>query len=440
MKRPRTVLPKPRYTERRWLKSERAWGYFFCVPAWARHPSADDPRPPCPLKNEALGIDYAAAVDRVERILLPQFDTWRTQGAFELAKKGPTHGSFDWMVSVYRCTPQYQKLSKRQKRNFEYGLEIASNHKLKDNPYGLEHFGQLQLQSITPGAADNLYASAIKGRAKIGNEESLDTNSAPRLRRAAEMVKACRRAWRVAHRQHPDIVPFANPFEKMEVKTDTKETTPATWEQIQAFVATCDAAGEWSIGTAALVAFCWLQRQEHILGVPREDGCVTGLLWVDYRPKDFRDFVLIQHPKTNDAVLAPLYAKDGRALFPELMRRLDNAPRRGALICLRDRPSSGGVFRPWATPTANNPLSDFIHRVAELRDIAGLPKAITFRSFRHGGFTAGRDVDLSDADLNAIGAKTEATLDTYAKTTIEQRRRAFTRLLEFRSKAEQMSK
>jgi hypothetical protein len=31
---------------------------------------------------------------------------------------------------------------------------------------------------------------------------------------------------------------------------------------------------------------------------------------------------------------------------------------------------------------------------------------------------------LSDADVNAVGAKTEATLDIYRKGTMEQRRRA----------------
>jgi hypothetical protein len=39
--------------------------------------------------------------------------------------------------------------------------------------------------------------------------------------------------------------------------------------------------------------------------------------------------------------------------------------------------------------------------------------ATPFRCFRTGGFTAGGNADLSDADLNAIGAKTGATLDIY---------------------------
>jgi hypothetical protein len=49
---------------------------------------------------------------------------------------------------------------------------------------------------------------------------------------------------------------------------------------------------------------------------------------------------------------------------------------------------------------------------------------ITFRPFRHGGFTATGDADLSDADVSAVGAKTDATLDIYRKSTMQQRRRA----------------
>ena len=52
----------------------------------------------------------------------------------------------------------------------------------------------------------------------------------------------------------------------------------------------------------------------------------------------------------------------------------------------------------------------------------------------HGGFTAAGDADLSDANVNAVGAKTEATLDIYRKRAMEQRRRALTRLLDQRTR------
>jgi hypothetical protein len=227
-----------------------------------------------------------------------------------------------------------------------------------------------------------------------------------------------------------------NPFEKAEVEAPKSGTTvPARWEQTLAFVQTCDAAGDWSIGTAALVSFLWFQREEHILGVPREDGRITGLLWADYRPSANPDCVVIQHPKTNETVQLPLYSGDERPLFPELMDRLDAATKRGALICMRDKPDKTGVYRPWPTGTTTGAAAGFIRRVRKLLDAAGLPKEITFRSFRHGGFTAAGNADLSDADVNAVGAKTDATLDIYRKGTIEQRRRALTRLLNQRTQS-----
>jgi len=44
-----------------------------------------------------------------------------------------------------------------------------------------------------------------------------------------------------------------------------------------------------------------------------------------------------------------------------------------------------------------------------------------------------------DADLSAVGAKTDATLDIYRKGTMEQRRRALTRLLDQRSNSVRLS-
>ena len=104
-------------------------------------------------------------------------------------------------------------------------------------------------------------------------------------------------------------------------------------------------------------------------------------------------------------------------------------PHAGTLICTRDKPDATGVHRPWPTRATTGALATFIRQVKEIAEAAGLRK-VTFRSFRHGGFTAAGDADLSDADVSAVGAKTEATLEIYRKGTMEQRRRALTRLLD----------
>jgi hypothetical protein len=50
----RSALPLPRYVRRKPLKG-RTWAYFFDAPQWAR-------KAECPVRNEALGADYEAAV------------------------------------------------------------------------------------------------------------------------------------------------------------------------------------------------------------------------------------------------------------------------------------------------------------------------------------------------------------------------------------------
>ena len=58
MKRTRSALPLSRYVVRKPLKS--GWGFFFYVPTWARKAG-------CPMINEPLGTDHAAAVDAPRR-------------------------------------------------------------------------------------------------------------------------------------------------------------------------------------------------------------------------------------------------------------------------------------------------------------------------------------------------------------------------------------
>ena len=51
----RCALPLPRYVLRKHTKT--GWAYYFNVPLWARKAG-------CPIRNEALGVDYQVAVER----------------------------------------------------------------------------------------------------------------------------------------------------------------------------------------------------------------------------------------------------------------------------------------------------------------------------------------------------------------------------------------
>jgi len=66
-------------------------------------------------------------------------------------------------------------------------------------------------------------------------------------------------------------VPAVNPFSRMGLKARSpgkpvRETPTATWEELVAFRAAARKLGYGSVATAALVAWEWLQREEHVFG------------------------------------------------------------------------------------------------------------------------------------------------------------------------------
>jgi hypothetical protein len=203
-------------------------------------------------------------------------------------------------------------------------LHLVSAHALKDG----RKFGKLALSSITPGAADKLFA-----KLKIGGK------SGERTRTAVLAMRVCQRAWNVALRSEPKIVPAQNPFQKMGLSYKAKPTKIFGRSDLVKFVAKADEMGEFSVGTAALIAFNWLQREVDIIG---------RLAWSHYRPADAPDMVGVVHFKTGEIVELPLYDEDGTDLWPDLTPRLDAAERRGTLIVTRDTADRfKGVRLPW---------------------------------------------------------------------------------------------
>jgi hypothetical protein len=301
-------------------------------------------------------------------------------------------GTFDWMVAVYKSSPKYTRTALKTRKSYDDVLRLVSNHALKDG----RKFGQITLASMSEGSADRLYA---KLKVKADGTE--------RNRTATLAMSVCKRAWNVARRDRPEIVPLANPFSNMGLSHKARPTRPVTYDELMRFAAAADEAGEASIGTAAMFAFFWLQRQVDILG---------HLSWIHYRPANEPTIVRIFHHKTGELVDLPLYDEDGSALWPEIMERLDVAPRLGTLIITRD-----GLDRrrkthlPWKADY-------FRHRVAEIREAAGIDPEAKFMGLRHGGNIEGAEAGLTDAQLRALsGHRTTAALLRYAQATVKQR-------------------
>lgn len=424
MRKPKSALPLPPYVRRKWLSGSRAWAYFFEPPTWARKSG-------CPVSAEALGTDYRDAVIRVETTLLPAFRSWQTAGASDLVPAGNAPGSFDWMAAEFRASPKYADLTPRGRRDHDYMLKAVSDYRLKDG----RRFGSVMLKKINEGVVDLLYdklrvvVDELPGGNKVQRE---------RLTTANHMMASCQRAWNVVRRLHPERVPVANPFANMERKHSKRTTPAASYEDLQRFVAACDGTGYPSIGTAALIAWHWCLREEHILGQCR-DGVIRAFPWSDYRPSDDRNSVVLRHWKTGEVVVMPLVEEGGAPLFPDLVARLDAAPRRGAFVIMRDTPDRrSGVHLPWVTPTGD--LTYFRRLVREVMDTAGLPRSLMFASFRHGGVTESADADLTDRQMRALsGHRTADILDIYAKKTRTQRQVAAAKRRDFRTKQAQLS-
>jgi hypothetical protein len=363
--------------------------YYWNAPTWTRKRGYT-------IKSEPLGIDYAVAKMRCDDVLNPMLDSWRTCGASDtVAGRRIIVGTFDWLCSSYKKSPRYTKLPQRTRDSYDRELRRVADYVLKDG----RRFGQLSVRSITGQTVDLLHE-----KLKVGKGGRI-------LRRAPGLaMSVCKTAWDKARRAHAAQIPADNPFSRVETDYRPKLTRAAAVSELSTFVAAADADGSASLGTAAMIGFYWLQREEDIF---------MRFAWSDYRPADSPDRVMIWHHKNHGERKAlALYDVDGSDLWPEMSARLELVRRVGTLIVMRDVPDPRKkVHLPWMTG-GKNPMRYVQAEVRRICRAAGLPDDITFTSFRHGGHTEGADSELTDAQMRALGGhKTTASITRYAKET-----------------------
>ena len=396
MKPRRSALPLPRYVLRKPLRAG-TWAYFFNVPMWARKAG-------CPVKNEPLGANHDAAVQRAENILLPAFDAWRT-GGDAVTTTVARNGTLDWVFSEYRADRRFTALDAKTKRNHEVGFRLVGGYVLKNS----RRLGEMPVTAITTAVIDLVYEKLL-----TVTETDADGNTVERKRTTTvnHAMKTCRRAWNITARRNPGKLPLVNPFASMGLKSSDRETSTATYEDLQAFRAKAIEMGLPSLATAALIAWDWLQREADIFAT---------FDVAHYRPKERPNAVRVIHAKTKEENWVLLFDENGVPLHPELMSELDaiKRDRIGGLMVTPDR----GDRQPWPTwPTPDAPdLTQMSRKVKEVIRAAGLRDDLTFTSFRHGGFTESADADLSDAEIRAQGRHRSAkVLPRYAKRTMKQ--------------------
>lgn len=332
---------------------------------------------------------------------------------------GPTIGTFDWLVTIFKKHHAWDDIDRKTQRLYEQGLSLFADHVLKDGA----RVGSKKIADFTRGFVDAIYPKLLTFEKRDADGKIIKRE---RRRFANAAMTACRRAWFIGQRAQEKIVPTINPFSKMGLKTrrrgeSQRETPTATWEELTAFRAKAVEMGYTSVATAALAAWEWLQREEHLLG---------AFMTSQYRPRERPHAVRVVHPKNGEEAWWPLFDENQKQpkrhpLFPELMAELD-AIKASAVVgidCLvfrRDHVHRRGkVLLPWITPRGD--LDHFRSVVKDIIRAAGLRDELSFTSFRHGGFTEGADADMTDAELRAAGRHRSARqLPTYAKRTRKQ--------------------
>jgi hypothetical protein len=247
--RPRSARPLPRYVQRKPLRN--GWGHYFNVPMWARKAG-------CPIKNEALGADYEAAVARAETVLLPAFDSWRSGGASdESASAVAAPGTLDWVFAEYRADRRFTELDAKTRRIHEGGFRLVGGYMLKDS----RRLGTVRLALITTAVTDVVYEKLLVITETDANGNMIERERRTRVNQA---MKTCRRAWNVTARRNPGKVPLVNPFARMGLRSSDRETPTATFAELRTFRAKAVEMRLPSLATAALIGWEWLQRETDI--------------------------------------------------------------------------------------------------------------------------------------------------------------------------------
>lgn len=391
---PRFVIAKP-------LKSG-VTAFYWTLPAYYRKLG-------CTLHRDqqcALGADYEAASAKAAT-LNALFDEWDQKRLGEptpaAAEQLARFGTVDWLFRTYRASNDWKaRVSARTAPDHERTMKLLADVRDKNGT----RIGDRLIRSITPAAADKLYARVRDTPLRKGKTE--------RPRTALKVVVTCRHAWRVVRRLHPEAFDrdVPNPWEGVATSEWVKKTKPAaTREQVYAFAWGALAAGHPDAAAAAVICFEWLQRPENVLA-----GYVR---WGDYRSDSAPNAIRIEHHKTGEMVLHPLEetAGDERVQFyAEAEEILAQVPHLGLGIVMRDHKTGPAKWDPMSMARV----------VRSLRTIDGVPANFTLDACRHGGMTELEEAELTDGQGRALSAHKSKAYEGYAKRT-EKRALAATR-------------
>jgi hypothetical protein len=381
------ALPRHVITKR--LKSG-ATAFYYNVPTRYRKLG-------CPVPNEPLGTDFAAACAKATTLngLFDEWDRMR-RGLPISASSAPKIGTVDWLFREYKQSLAYtKKVAVRSRKDYEWAMDLICDTLTKSG----DRVGSRPIRTITPRGADKLYQKII-----IGPKGRRD-------RTAEKVVKLCRKAWRVVHRLFPDEFDKAipNPWLGVTLESRVKKKKPAvTRDQVYAFAHGCIEHGEPEVAAVAVICFEWLQRPENVIA--------GHIKWSDYRAPSAPTIIRVAHHKTGTVAPHPLEEPqpDGTVVkfYADAEEVLAALPRRGLPMILRE--VSEGIAKPYA-------FSSMQHIVQRMREKLKLPSYFTLDACRHGGMTELEEAELTDGQGRALSThKTQQSYEGYAKRTAKR--------------------
>ena len=375
---PRHVIPKR-------LKSG-VTAFYYNVPTRYR-------KYKCPVSNEPLGTDFAAACAKAVT-LNALFDEWDQQrkGMPINIPNAPKIGSVDWLFREYKQSLAYtKKVAARSRKDYEWAMDLLCDTLTKSG----DRVGSRPIKTITPRGADKLYQKIV-----------INPDGVRRDRTAEKVVNLCRKAWRVIQRLYPDEFDRAvpNPWLGVTLESRTKKKKSAvTRDQVYAFAHGCIEHGEVEAAAVAVICFEWLQRPENVIA--------GHIKWSDYRSPSAPTVIRVAHHKTGTVAPHPL-EHDGVKFYADAEEVLSALTRRGTPMILRE--VSDGIAKPF-------PFSTMQHIVQRMRKKLKLPPYFTLDACRHGGMTELEEAELTDGQGRALSThKTQQSYEGYAKRTAKR--------------------
>lgn len=374
------ALTLPRFVAAKRLRGG-APAFYWQPPGYWRRQAAAAGRP-FPFEPVPLGTGLGqAALEAAAVPLNARFDEWREAGGSAPAgalRRYAAHGSVAWLLETYLGSEIFRRrVAERSRTDYR---------RLFDQVIAIEtttggSFGDLPIASVTPAAAEKIYARLIAGGA---------------LRQGEKALMYLKTAWKLMQPHHPGVfrADVPNPWAGVQKVRRQRRSKPAhDRADVYAFAGRAAALGWPELGAAAVICFEWLQRPENVLG-----GYVR---WTDYQPGRS---IRIEHHKTGAIVEHPLADLDGAPFYAAAEAVLARVPRRGIPIVLRE------TGAPWEPTRA----AQIVRRIA---DAAGLPKTFTLDACRHGGMTELEEAALTDGQGRALSAHRSRAYEGYAKRT-----------------------